>query len=186
MKIAISGSACIGKTTLAKQIADTLGCAYIPEHYDVLFDEPKKFQSPPEVLVELFNTALSTKVTEERKHKAFISDRSPIDLFNLWMSRRLWKRGKDTSKFHKRCLHYASDYDYVVLLPRGVIPLTQMEGPRDGQRRIMNRWVQSHNHANIVGLTREWILPDKIVDIPKSAGSLNERANYLYKKIGHS
>lgn len=183
MKIAISGSACIGKSTLAMEMASVLQCGYIPEHYDLLFDRISQNQETPEALVELFNSALVKKVRDEREQVGFISDRCPIDLFNLWMAKGLWRREEDTRKFQKCCQHYTGYYDYIVLLPWGIFPLEQIKNTDDGQKRIMNKWVQMHNHANILGLTKLWVSPEKIIDLPKSAMSLENRVSYLRGQI---
>ncbi len=182
MKIVLSGSAGIGKTTLAEAISKSHGYEYIAEHYDLLFENADTFNSPKHVLIELFNTVLSKKLTVERKHSHIISDRSPVDLFNLWMSKGLWKNDEETRKFHKRCCHYSSHYDYVVLLPWGAIPLEQNHNSPSGQKRIMNRWVQFHNHSNIIGLTRQWVKPDRIIQIPDDIIDIEERENYVVRK----
>ncbi|MCW8886516.1 MAG: hypothetical protein OQK12_14895 [Motiliproteus sp.] len=93
---------------MAKSLADMTGWDYIPECFDPLFEPGSTVSKYPQDLIEIFNHTLSYKVLEERKSPCFISDRSPVDLYNLWMSKGLWRFEEDTKKFYKSCKHYAS------------------------------------------------------------------------------
>ncbi len=184
MKIAISGSAGIGKTTLSKSLADRLGVDHIGENYTPLFDQPKKLAQPIGEVARLFYQVLLHKRQLEQEYGAFITDRCPIDLFHLWVVTGLGKDITATSKFYNQCRSYAKEYDFVIIPPWGSIPLKQIKNPPDHKRRIQNPWVQLRNHATICGYTQMWLAPDKIIYFDSAVKDHADRMDLILCRLG--
>jgi len=185
MKIAVSGSACTGKTTLAQELAQRLSLPYIPEYYDALFDPPGTYsESSLDVLVILFNKVLEKKHAEEERLGKFIVDRCPVDLMNLWLSRGLSRERKDSKVLYMRCAEYMQHYDYVIVPPWGSIPLRPLENPVGRQRRAMNPWVLLRNHATILGLVRMWVPGRRVITLPRDLTSTEARIEFILRRTG--
>lgn len=179
MRIAVSGSAGVGKTTLAGRLAEHLQVAFIPEHYEPFFDAPGKFNSLPPVLAQLFFEVLEAKRARELAARTFIVDRCPIDLFNLWVAKGTVAQAGDTERFHAACRSYCADYDFVVVPPWGEIPLAPLDRPTGRQRRVLNPWVQLRNHAAILGLARLWLPPGRVIELPAAIMDVEARVEFV-------
>ncbi len=86
MKIAISGSAGTGKTTLATALAAKRGCSFVAENFDNFFDDNAAFIKPARRLQQRIIATLEQKDAIENDCGDFVADRCAIDLFNLWLS----------------------------------------------------------------------------------------------------
>lgn len=166
MRIAVSGCAGIGKTTLAKSLAQALNIAYIPEHYEPLFDSLEKRDSPPDVQAKLFNQILDIKLSEQTKHGSFVADRCPADLLNLWLRRKLFCLPEASQAFHRRCHEAMGSYDLIVIPPWGALPLLPTEQHRRTQQRVTNPWRQLLNHGSISGFAHMFVGEEKIIYLP--------------------
>ena len=184
MRIAVSGSAGIGKTTLAQNLAQALNIAYIPEHYEPIFDSLDKRDSAPNVLAELFNKALDIKLSEQAKHGSFVADRCPADLLNLWLRRKLFSLPEASQAFHNRCREAMSSYDLIVIPPWGTLPLLATEQPDRIQRRVINPWRQLLNHASIAGFVRMFVGEEKILYLPSDLTSGDAWVNLVLARMG--
>ena len=167
MKIAVSGCAGIGKTTLAQGLAQALELPFIPEHYELFFDQPGKLNAPPERLIPLFKRVLGNKRAREAKHDAYVIDRCPIDLFNLWLSLGLSVKQEETREFYEKCRACSQDYDHVVVPPWGMFPLRQINDGHGYRGRTLDSWVQLRNHAAICGLAWLWLPHDRLIALPQ-------------------
>jgi len=186
MKISVSGCAGIGKTTLASQLAEKLDIPFIEENYEAFFDQPGKFNASPEELIKLFNQVLELKHKKENNLESFVTDRCPVDLLNLWLSKGLFQKEKAMQTFYNKCKRYAADYDFIIFPPWGGIPLEQLDNTRGYQRRILNSWVQLRNHAAILGIAHSWIDDNKIIQLPKKKSGEKQRLNHALKQIRNS
>ena len=184
MRITVSGSAGVGKTTLAQNLAQALNIAYIPEHYEPLFDSLDKRDSAPNVLAELFNKALDIKLSEQTKHGSFVADRCPADLLNLWLRRKLFCLPEASQAFHSRCREAMNSYDLIVIPPWGTLPLQATEQPDRIQRRVINPWRQLLNHASIAGFVRMFVGEEKILYLPSELPSGDSWMNLVLARIG--
>ena len=185
MRIAVSGSAGTGKTTLAQNLAQALNIAYIPEHYEPLFDNLNKRDSAPDVLAELFNKALDIKLSEQSKHSRFVADRCPVDLLNLWLRRKLFCLPEASQAFHSRCHEAMGSYDLIVIPPWGALPLQPTEQPQRIQQRVVNPWLQLLNHASIAGFTRMFVSEEKILYLPSGLPSGDTWVNLVLARIAN-
>lgn len=182
VKIAISGSAGIGKTTLAGALAARRGYRLIEEGYDGLFGSDAGFVKPRARLRHEILALLELKNSREDEAAAFVADRCAVDLFNLWMSRGFGDDQEATAWLYHRCRHYVAKYDVVFVLPWSAIPLRQITLVAN-RRRAMNPWSQLYNHANVIGLLHQWLLPARLVAIPFHLMALGERVEYACEQI---
>jgi hypothetical protein len=184
MKIAISGSAGTGKTTVVTALAKAFDIPSIDEDYDEFFDEHCNLLNPPQRLKSRILVTFDAKNRQEDSFPDFVADRCPVDLFNLWMTRGFGRDQKLTAMFYDRCRWAMKKYDYVVVLPWGAIPLKQIAEP-GLRRRTMNPWSQLHNHANVIGLVHQWVQPEKLVPIPFALSRVCDRVDYLVGKFSN-
>ncbi len=179
MRIAVSGSAGSGKTSLVESLSKQLNLKIISEQYENFFDEHGRHIKPPKKLMQKIDQVLDNKHQQELKADNFIADRCPIDLFNLWMTRG-YHSGKDhTDEFQGKCIEYLKKYDYVILIPWGDIPLKQIEQKNSNRKRVMKPWVQFQHHSTIIGMAMQWVPLNKIIAVPKGLIGVKQRNNYV-------
>tara|TARA_R110002072_G_scaffold225304_2_gene382453 strand:+ start:390 stop:977 length:588 start_codon:yes stop_codon:yes gene_type:complete len=183
LKVAISGCAGIGKTTLARDLAKHFDVALIDETYECFFNENGSFISSQKLLQQRIFDVLHDKHKCEETAGSFISDRCPIDLFNLWLSRGYAKNQKRTLKLSQYCRDYLNKYDYVIVLPWGSIPLQQIKDNDDSRKRVMNLWIQFHNHSVIIGLCQQWVPSTKLLPVSGNIKSHKERLELVIKLL---
>jgi predicted ATPase len=183
LKIAISGCAGIGKTTLATDLAEYFNVEIINESYERFFNENGSFISPPKLLQQKIIDVLHEKHKCEDKAGSFISDRCPIDLFNLWLSRGFAKNQKRTLELSQHCRAYVKKYDFIIVLPWGSIPLQQIDEHNDNRRRVMNPWTQFHNHSVIIGLCQQWVPSSKLLPVSGNLKNHKERLELVIKTL---
>ncbi len=190
MKLAISGSAGTGKTSLLKGIAEQIQYPVIEELYDDFFDHHGEFITPDSSLQRGIFTTLEAKHALETGHPKFIADRCPADLFNLWLSRGFAQNQKSTADLYRRCRSYMNKYDYIIVLPWSALPLSQIKGQQTTRKRVMNPWIQLHNHAAIIGLLQQWVPATKLLPIPYALTGITSRVEFaiacLSKKENNS
>lgn len=185
MKIAVSGSACTGKTTLAQNLAERLNITFIPEHFEALFALPQQRgggAAGGKERIEAYRSVLQTKRSEEEQHDSFIVDRCPLDLMNLWLSQGLSRRPKPTDQFYRQCREAMATYDFVVIPPWGRLPVEPLHA-NGKQVRNLNPWALLHSHATIVGLARMWLRRGHLLVLPNNADSVEDRVNYVIQRV---
>jgi Asp-tRNA(Asn)/Glu-tRNA(Gln) amidotransferase A subunit family amidase len=180
MRIAVCGCAGIGKTSLARALADRLSIPLIEEQYEALFSAGG-FSGPPAAVAGRFEQVLTTKRRQEQAPN-FVADRCGIDLFNLWLAHQLNRLNDRTAAFSERCQASASRYD-VFIFPTWGEPPMKPHDATDGRVRVQDPWVQLRNHAAILGLASLWVPPNRIVRLPLGVGSPEERAGWLVTKM---
>ena len=148
MKLAISGSAGTGKTTLAQNIAKQTGWTYIPEFAREAC-EKLKVKTPREIpdarKLEFQKIILDMKIEAETKAIDFVADRSTIDVlaYYLWWNARNKNCDND---YINTCTKQALNYDMTYFLEWGAFPLVD-----DGFRSV-NEYYQRSIHYLIKGI----------------------------------
>ena len=184
MRIAISGSAGSGKTSLVKSLSEQLNMKIIVEQYDDFFDEKGRHIKPPKKLMQKIDEVLDLKHQQELESENFIADRCPIDLFNLWMTRGFHSSKKHTDEFQQKCIEYLKKYDHIILIPWGDIPLKQVEKEEvSNRKRVMKPWVQFQHHSTIIGMAMQWVPLNKIVAVPKGLDGVEGRSKYVVNTL---
>jgi hypothetical protein len=183
MKIAVSGTAGVGKTVLCKSLAPLLKLEYIAENYEPFFDKKGIFSGSPEKLIPVFYQVLKDKQKLEQESGDFITDRCPVDLFHMWMTKGLDKDEAATAKFFNHCLIQTRSYDYILLPAWGSLKLQQKTDRKNQQVRVMNAWTQLRNHAGITGYIHLWVPPVNIIQLPMSLSDHDQRIRFVLEQI---
>lgn len=151
MRIALSGSAGTGKTTLAQRLSDHYQVPYLEEGFRkrreaglnvhaLSSDEHKA------LLLELYGEAILEMETAIQDHGGFVADRSPIDYLAFWLHYGFWSGPDATETLYTRTLSDQASLDQVIVLPWGTLPLAA-----DGIRST-NRWLQLKYQSLLEGL----------------------------------
>lgn len=123
MKIAVSGSAGVGKTTLAKGLANALGIAYIPEEMrGYLLSAPKPIRDCPKSEIAcILGTMWEKRIERESNLAAFVADNSSVD----FIAYALYYGCEDRPMIRrllKEAWEQVRTYDVCFVLPFGAIP----------------------------------------------------------------
>ena len=168
MRIAISGTHRVGKTTLAQAIADTLpGCDFVDEPYHGLVAEGYVFSHPPSV--EDFEAQLEYSLavlSDGGRHVVF--DRCPVDLL-AYLAVASHDEGEVMARWWEPVRRAIRLLDAVILVP--------IESP---DRIELDEDDDPTGHREMVDvMLREWLLDDRLelgVDVFTVRGSLRRRA----------
>lgn len=182
MRIAISGTAGTGKSSLAKTLAERLGLSLIEENYGILFDKPEKFTDSRQRAAAILQIFSSKRQIEEQ-HGSFVTDRCPVDLFHFWMKAGLWTRTKETEQLCSMAAQQVGQYDLLVLPPSGMLNADSVHEAGDFRKRNSNQHVQLYNHASIVGLAVLWAPADRLLFLPNIRQSVDERVEEVIKFV---
>lgn len=150
-RIAISGSAGVGKSTLARALASELGVPCLPEGMR------EYLQSGGPDLHRLGHDGIRALVlrlwaerqeAEARATGGFVADRSSYDFAAFWLFYRFAEPNDPDTAAYLAATMGPDRYDLVVLAPWGRLPLEA-----DGVRST-NPWVQLHTQLLIEGMVR--------------------------------
>ncbi|MGQ0552220.1 MAG: histidine phosphatase family protein [Planctomycetota bacterium] len=145
LRLAVSGSAGTGKTTLGRRLAADLGVPYLEEGMRRRIERGLQLHllSPAEVSIilrELWNEQRERE--EAASATGFVADRCSADYAAFWIHYGLHHLSPSaaeaavTEDWIASCLQRLDRYDRVLLFPWGALPLRE-----DGVRST-NRWTQ--------------------------------------------
>lgn len=182
LKIAVSGTAGIGKSTLAQGLAERMMLPLIEEHYDGNITRAK--DKSPELWEKEMLSVLQIKSRLESQHMGFVTDRCPVDLFNGWLNNSLHTRLEpdSTKHFLDACIKGSRQYDFLVIPPWKGVPFKEREEGRAGIRRNNNLYVLLRSQASTLGLAHIFLDKRRIIEIPIRIRAPEERVNFV---IGH-
>ena len=163
-RIALSGSAGTGKTTLGRALAAELGLPFIEEPMRARLEDGLDLRSISHddlrrLLGELW---AEQHAAEQASRDGFVSDRSAADFAAFWIHYGFHHGPGDTEARMAQWLHALQDYDRVLLLPWGVLPLEH-----DGVRST-NRWIQFMFQSLVEGLLDRHAAPGRVLRVPPS------------------
>lgn len=147
-RIALSGSAGIGKTTLARRLAFDLDLPYIPEGMRAYLE---RGGADLHALGRSGLRALVLQLWDEQREaeakatSGFVADRSAFDFAAFWIYYGYAADDAETSQLFSQTQD-PGRYDAVWLLPWGAFPV-EADGVRSS-----NRWMQLHVHVLIEGV----------------------------------
>ena len=182
MKIAISGAVSTGKTTLGKALAGRLQLPFIEENLEAMFGSNREDGNRADAMAAGLFECLETKRALEQQHDGFVVDRSPVDILNFWFAGRLAPH-PDTQKIYDLAEVYLADYDAVILLPWGVIELEPAPAGETAMRRRMDVWAQFRGSVTISGLANHFVADERLIRIPNSVQSHDERLNFAIESV---
>ncbi len=149
-RIAISGSAGVGKSTLARRLAQDLGLPYLGEGMREYLERTGTdlhtlgHEGVRDLVLTLWD---ERRDAEARAAAGFVADRSSIDYAAFWLYYRFPTLADQTADRFAEWLA-PHRYDHHFVLPWGVLPLV------DDGVRTTDRWTQLHVQLLIEGLHR--------------------------------
>jgi nicotinamide riboside kinase len=174
-RVALSGSAGTGKTTLGRALAERLGVPFLEEGMRrriagglVLHD-----LSRAELRALVLELWREQRTLEERAPGGFVADRSSLDYAAFWLHYGLSDGDRESEGVVLELAHAARTYGRILLLPWGVLPLVH-----DGVRST-DRFVQLRFQTIVEGLLRRYAGPQQVLALPAEAAELDERLAYV-------
>ena len=178
MKIALSGSAGTGKTTLARALSQELALPYFEEGMRSLLEGGLDLHSLNiEQHRQLMRDMWSAQEAQELGAvEGFVADRSSLDYAAFWLHYGLYEDREASDEFMAAMQAYAESYDHVVLLPWGVIQL------QDDGVRTTNRWIQLRYQGILETCLKRFLPPAKLLVVPET-GDFEVRKQFVLDAI---
>jgi broad specificity phosphatase PhoE/nicotinamide riboside kinase len=163
-RVALSGSAGTGKTTLGRRLAEVLGVPFLEEgmrrRLAAGLDLHRLATAGLERLLhELWDEQVAL---EDAARGGFVADRSAADHAAFWIHYGLLHERERTEAWLATTLARLRRYDRVLLFPWGVLPLAD-----DGVRST-NRWAQFQFQATLEGLLLRHAPAGRLLRVPAS------------------
>jgi len=172
MKLAVTGTAGLGKSTLSRRLAEKYQLELIEEGFNILNAAKDRKD-----LIQLLQQILNRKATLEANAERFVTDRCPIDLIHNWIGRRLHKIDPHLSaNFINNCIQECRKYDFIVILPWNSFKFQQAT---EGLFRNTDNFELLRNQSNLIGYTHLWIRKEKIIQVSQTANKLEDRINVI-------
>ena len=178
-RIAISGSAGVGKTTLAQRLAAGMDLPYLEEgmrrRLEAGLDLHALNRSDMRgLLVELWEEREAEEDRAVALHGGFVADRCAVDWAAFYLYYGFTDPEDDTGPFLDRMRARATRaYDAVVLLPWGALPLRH-----DGVRST-NRWKQLHYQGLLEGMLGRYLPGPVLRRLPDGLDRLEARLAWV-------
>lgn len=193
MRIAISGTGGIGKTTLAKALADTLGVPLLAENLqDIVMAIGKWRQSQLNCDTTQLNAArqaymracetwLNDRVRQQARNPGFVADRWALDILVRWLQAGIEQHNDAlTSQLVTHVQGQARSLDLVVFPP--LRRLDMAPSNNDGLTRHQHLSARLHSHALSRGLLEQLTAVARL-DIPDHVIDINERVGMVIGKL---
>lgn len=181
-RIAVSGSAGTGKTTLGTALAEALQVPFVPEGIRTRLEGGLDLHrltrdQHRSLLVELFDETLTAMDAAERRAGGFVVDRAALDFAAFWLYFGFGFDAAETDGMMERVRAATARYDRILMLPWGVLPLVE-----DGIRTA-NPWVQLHFQALVEGLEAHLLPAGLVVRPPAGIVAPDERLRWALTAI---
>ena len=151
-RIALSGSAGTGKSSLGRVLAEHLGVPYIEERMRLRLEGGLRLGelSPPAWRGLMHELWAEHAAEEARCTGGFVADRSSLDFFAFWLHYGLFDDEAETAAMLGTLRTHAETYDHILLFPWGVLPL------EDDGVRATNPWLQLRFQTLLEGVLERW------------------------------
>ena len=164
-RIALTGSAGTGKTTLGRALSASTGLPYIPEGMRERIEGGLDLHTLGRdglraLIRELWAEQRAREDTALAAHGGFIADRSPVDYAAFYLSYGFVEPDDAPDAFFAEVLGAVAGLDALVVLPWGALPLAA-----DGVR-TPNPWTQRRFQLMVEGLAARAIPGDRLLWLP--------------------
>ena len=165
LRVALSGSAGTGKTTLGRALAERWGLPYIPEGMRERIERGLDLHTLGHeglraLLTELWEEQVAREDAAIAADGGFVADRSPLDFLAFWMLYGYCHDREATDRFSAQVAARLPALDRVIVLPFGALPL------QDDGVRTPNPWVQRRFQATVEGLLLQELPPERLARMP--------------------
>lgn len=180
-RLALSGSAGTGKSTLGAALARRLGVPYLSEGMRARLERglvlhDLDHEGLKALILDLWAEQREAEAEAERSCGGFVADRSSMDFAAFWLHYHFHADPAHTEAFFEETLGHLSRYDHVVLLPWGALPLVA-----DGVRSS-NRWMQRHYQATLEGIAWRALDPPRLLVMPPLT-ELDARLSWVLDRL---
>lgn len=160
-RIAMSGSAGTGKTTLGRRLARELGVPFIEEGMRARLEGGLDLHAMTPLELRDLIVALWDEQCEREAAAAggYVADRSSADFAAFWIHYGYAGDLEATDAWIARMNAALARYDAVALCPWGALPLVH-----DGVRST-NRWLQFKYQALVEGVLARFAPPERVVRV---------------------
>jgi nicotinamide riboside kinase len=178
-RIAFSGSAGTGKSTLAQAVAKRMGLPYIEEGMRKRVDQGLALYKMNDaerrdLMRDMWREQLEQ---EQSSTEGFVSDRSSVDFAAFWLHYALTDAESETADFMNEMERASTRTDHIILCPWGTLPLVA-----DGVRST-NPWLQLRFHALLEGMHQRMSPAEKVLRLPESVTDFEERLELVLKAL---
>jgi hypothetical protein len=181
VKIALTGAAGIGKTTLAQQLAKHFGLPLLKED----FNEVAHAFNQPQSQVDIRRKACLHWLNQREKlyntHVSFVEDRCAIDILFRWLLANI--SDQNNAETHQIMLvirTVLSQLDYVVIPP--FIETTETHN-HDGLPRIPSTSRLFRAQSLAIGIATQLVDKSKLILIPDACETPESTMIYVLQQI---
>lgn len=177
-RIALSGSAGTGKSTLGRRLADALGVPFIEEPMRARLEDGLNLHSMShsDLRALMLEIWAEQRAAEDDATEGFVADRSSADFAAFWIHYGFHHDAEDTEPRMAEWLAALPRYDRVLLCPWGVLPLVN-----DGIRST-NRWIQFMFQSLVEGLLSRHAAPGQVLSVPPTV-DLEQRVGAVLEAL---
>jgi adenylate kinase family enzyme len=159
-KIALMGVAGTGKTTLAKELAESFGLTVLPENFSSVISSlyaigkvPKEEAlSKVKEFVETSLAWLQARAKQMQETEGFVADRTALDILEIYLGSRIGRSDNAfTAKLIKECQRQMDSHDLIVVLPIDMFSF-ETDKNEDGLKRRNNLADKVASQATKIGL----------------------------------
>ncbi|MDG5496860.1 AAA family ATPase [Niveispirillum sp. BGYR6] len=178
--IGLTGSAGTGKTTLGKGLAARLDRELVAEAMRARlmagFDLHQLTREGHRALLLEDATSLARRLANP--NGPLLTDRTPLDMAAFWLANGYGVEAPAaTEALLARAICAMADYERVILLPWGALPLA------DDGIRSTNPWMQLHFQTILEGLCRRYVAPERLVLLPETVRAPADRLGWVLGQL---
>lgn len=182
-RVAVTGSAGVGKSSLGGQLAERLDVPFLAEGMrrrleaglDLHRLSREAFRA---LLIELLDEMVADARRAVDSAGGFVGDRCVVDVAAFWLYYGFGMNAEATEQLCQRVRASADLYDLIVVLPWGAIPLTS-----DGVR-TPNPWLQLHYQTVLEGLLSRWVPEAGIERLGAELTDIGSRLDHISRRLG--